>query len=40
MTMWEKNGVTNYFGAGEQDNPEKPQWRRKGWSSFALFSFG
>mgnify|MGYP001163916434 CR=1 FL=1 len=37
-SMWQKNGVTNYFGAGEQDNPEKPQWRRKGWSSFAYLA--
>jgi hypothetical protein len=36
--MWEKNGVTNYFGAGEQNNPNYPQWRRKGWNSFAYLA--
>ena len=36
--MWQKNGVTNYFGAGEQNNPDKPQWRRKGWNAFSYLA--
>ena len=37
-SMWQKNGVTNYFGAGEQNNPDKPEWRRKGWNGFAYLA--
>ena len=37
-SMWQKNGVTNYFGAGEQNNSDKPEWRRKGWNSFAYLA--